>query len=267
MERILVWGGLALVIWSLTACSNGLSVTPEADVAETQATATPDQEEPAEAAGVETSAPEAEPEATATLTTLTFAGNGDTFLEAIAAGLGEYGQPDERRYLEVDDGLGTLWQGEQLGYADKAFAYLQPLASGGANAVLIESAPGADLAAILADPAAQTIATGVNDPSTVTFPEIRGVDARQSGDAWSFNVTLAYPDTGWEDYADGWQVETPDGQILGLRILVHPHVNEQPFTRSMGGIVIPDGVDEVVIRSHTLVNGYGPAVWKLKISE
>ena len=267
MGRILVWGGLALVIWSLAACSNGLPVTPETDVAAAQATAAPDQEEPAEAAAVETSAPEAEPEATATLTTLIFAGNGDTFLEAIAAGLSEYGQPDERRYLEVDDGVGPLWQGEQLVYAEGVHTYLQPMASGGGNAVLIESAPDADLAAILADPAAQAIATGVNDPSTVTFPEIRGVDARQSGDAWSFNVTLAYPDTGWEDYADGWQVETPDGQILGLRILFHPHVGEQPFTRSMSGVAIPAGVNEVVIRSHSLVNGYGAEVWKLKIED
>jgi hypothetical protein len=267
---MLVWGGLALVIWSLAACSSGLPAAPANDTA---AAAAPSQEEPAEtAAPVETSAPVETPtaEATsgeATVTALAFAGNGDTFLEAIAAGLGEYGTPDERRYLEVDDGVGTLWQGEQLVYPEVARTYLQPIGDGGGSAVLIESASDADLAAILADPAAQATATGVNDPSTVTFPEIRGVDARQSGDAWSFNVTLAYPDTGWEDYADGWQVETPDGQILGLRILFHPHVNEQPFTRSMSGVVIPPDVSEVVIRSHTLVNGYGPEVERVQIED
>ncbi len=264
MRRILVWSGLTLVIWGLAACSGALPAS--------QSTPAPAPEKATEqpTAPAETSAPEAPAEATsdeATITALAFAGNGDTFLEAIAAGLGEYGTPGERRYLEVDDGLGTLWQGEQLVYGEEARTYLQPMASGGGSAVLIESAPDADLAAILADPAAQAMATGVADPSTVIFPEIRGVDARKSGDAWSFNVTLAYPDTGWEDYADGWQVETPDGQILGLRILVHPHVNEQPFTRSMSGVVIPAGVNEVIIRSHTLVNGYGPEIWKLKIED
>jgi len=255
-----------LVIWGLAACNGGLPAAPE-NKAATPATAAPSQEAATESAVAETPAPEAPAEAVsgeATLTALAFAGNGDTFLEAIAAGLGEYGTPNERRYLEVDDGLGTLWQGEQLVYPEGARTYLQPMANGGGSAVLIESAPDADLAALLADPAAQAIATGVNDPATVTFPEIRGVDARQSGDAWSFNVTLAYPDTGWEDYADGWQVETPDGQILGLRILFHPHVGEQPFTCSMGGVVIPPGVNEVVIRSHSLVNGYGPEVERIE---
>ncbi|MEZ4582876.1 MAG: hypothetical protein R3A10_14775 [Caldilineaceae bacterium] len=42
-------------------------------------------------------------------------------------------------------------------------------------------------------------------------------------------MTLAYPDTGWDDYADGWHVATPAGEILGTRL--HPHVNEQPFTQ------------------------------------
>jgi len=47
-----------------------------------------------------------------------------------------------------------------------------------------------------------------------------------------FDVTLSHADTGWEDYADGWRVELEDGTVLGTRVLGHPHVNEQPFTRS-----------------------------------
>lgn len=47
------------------------------------------------------------------------------------------------------------------------------------------------------------------------------------------SVTLAHPDTGWDHYADGWQVSTPDGTELGVRVLHHPHVTEQPFTRSL----------------------------------
>ncbi len=35
-----------------------------------------------------------------------------------------------------------------------------------------------------------------------------------------------------QDYVDGWHVETAEGEILGTRILLHPHVGEQPFTRS-----------------------------------
>ncbi len=71
-----------------------------------------------------------------------------------------------------------------------------------------------------------------------------------------FDVTLSHPDTGWDDYADGWRVELADGTVLGTRVLAHPHVTEQPFTRSQSGIIIPDGVGEVFIRSRCTVDGW-----------
>jgi hypothetical protein len=49
---------------------------------------------------------------------------------------------------------------------------------------------------------------------------------------------LRHGDTGWDDYADGWRIETPAGEVLGTRVLHHPHVEEQPFTRSLGGVEI-----------------------------
>jgi len=81
---------------------------------------------------------------------------------------------------------------------------------------------------------------------------------------WTFHVTVAHPDKGWEDYADGWDVILPDGSVLKpdpdspfTRLLLHPHENEQPFTRSQGGLVIPISVDWVTVRAHDLVDGYG----------
>ena len=41
------------------------------------------------------------------------------------------------------------------------------------------------------------------------------------------------------------------------RLLLHPHENEQPFTRSQSGIVVPDGVTTVTVRAHDLVDGFG----------
>ncbi len=86
--------------------------------------------------------------------------------------------------------------------------------------------------------------------------EILNVDARQSGGTWTFNVTVAHADTGWENYADGWQVVDADGAELGMRVLAHPHVNEQPFTRSLSGVVIPEGTTEVYIRGRDNVDGW-----------
>ena len=84
------------------------------------------------------------------------------------------------------------------------------------------------------------------------------VDARAvpTGDLWRFEVTVRHADTGWEDYADKWDVVAPDGTVLGTRVLLHPHVTEQPFTRSLTGVALPAGLDSVVIRAHDNVNGY-----------
>lgn len=87
--------------------------------------------------------------------------------------------------------------------------------------------------------------------------EIVGAEARQTGAGWQVSVTLAHPDTGWAHYADAWRVELEDGTILGERILLHPHVEEQPFTRGLSGVVVPDGVGQVFIRARCLVDGWG----------
>lgn len=81
---------------------------------------------------------------------------------------------------------------------------------------------------------------------------------------WTFSVQVEHPDTGWEDYADGWDVVTPDGTVLKpdpsspfTRLLLHPHVGEQPFTRSQSGIIVPEGVSQVTVRAHDLIHGFG----------
>ena len=96
-------------------------------------------------------------------------------------------------------------------------------------------------------------------PALADPARIIGAEAAQSGDSWHFDVTLEHGDTGWDDYADGWRVELADGTVLGTRVLHHPHVNEQPFTRSLGGVEIPGGVAEVFIEARTNIDGWGKA--------
>jgi len=74
---------------------------------------------------------------------------------------------------------------------------------------------------------------------------------------YAFRVTLRHGDEGWEHYADRWDVVAPDGTVLASRILAHPHVNEQPFTRSLSGVAIDAGITEVLIRGHDSVHGEG----------
>lgn len=88
--------------------------------------------------------------------------------------------------------------------------------------------------------------------------DVVGVTYEQANDgSYSFHVTVRHGDTGWEHYADKWQVVGPGGTVLGERVLLHPHVDEQPFTRSQSGIVIPGDVNEVVVRAHDGVHGWG----------
>lgn len=90
-------------------------------------------------------------------------------------------------------------------------------------------------------------------------PVITDVSATQTGDTWQFSVTIAHPDTGWDHYADGWRVLDMDGNELGLRILAHPHVTEQPFTRALTGVVIPAGTRQVQIQARDLPDGWNTA--------
>jgi hypothetical protein len=110
------------------------------------------------------------------------------------------------------------------------------------------------------------------EPSPTLLPDgstgnadVLHVRAMQASDGtWTFYVTVSHPDTGWEDYADGWDVLTGEGIVLKpdtgspfTRLLLHPHVDEQPFTRSQSGIVIPAEVTKVRVRAHDLADGYG----------
>jgi len=88
--------------------------------------------------------------------------------------------------------------------------------------------------------------------------DVVGVEVTKQGDGrFRFDVTVRHADEGWDHYADRWEVLGPDGAALGVRELAHPHVNEQPFTRSLSGVEIPVGVSEVTVRARDSVHGYG----------
>ncbi|TVT72185.1 MAG: hypothetical protein FHP92_15790 [Denitromonas halophila] len=100
------------------------------------------------------------------------------------------------------------------------------------------------------------------------FPAVAGAGEAEVLDAVAkcdaarichFTVTVRHADTGWDHYADAWEVRGPGGAVLGRRVLLHPHENEQPFTRSLGGVKIPAGVSRVRVLAHDRVHGWGEA--------
>lgn len=75
-------------------------------------------------------------------------------------------------------------------------------------------------------------------------------------DRFRIHATLLHADTGWDHYADRWDVLSVDGDLLGGRELAHPHENEQPFTRSLT-MTLPPGTREVILQGHDSVHGSG----------
>lgn len=96
--------------------------------------------------------------------------------------------------------------------------------------------------------------------------DVVAAQLERSGDAtFRLDVTVRHADEGWDHYADNFDVVAPDGRVLGTRTLLHPHVDEQPFTRSLTGLEIPDGIDEVVVRAHDSVHGNGGADLRVRV--
>jgi hypothetical protein len=92
------------------------------------------------------------------------------------------------------------------------------------------------------------------------FPDVIGVEVTDNRNGtYRFDVTISSPYDRNDQYADAWRVLGPDGTEYGVRVLTHPHANEQPFTRSLDGVEIPAAVTEVTIEGRDLVNGWGGA--------
>ena len=85
--------------------------------------------------------------------------------------------------------------------------------------------------------------------------EVTKVDIIGTANDYSFTVTVNSPDTGCDNYADWWEVVTTEGELLYRRVLLHSHVDEQPFTRSGGTVAIPPQ-QEVIVRVHMSADGY-----------
>ncbi len=95
-------------------------------------------------------------------------------------------------------------------------------------------------------------------PALAGDADVLDVDVSCNVDAiCRFDVTLKHGDEGWKHYANRWEVLSPDGELLATRELAHPHVNEQPFTRSLANVRVPSDLIEVVVRAHDLEHGYG----------
>lgn len=92
--------------------------------------------------------------------------------------------------------------------------------------------------------------------ATANEVEIVNVMLEPSAHRWTFHVTLKHGDTGWDHYADDWRIVDAKGTELGNRKLWHPHTDEQPFTRTLANVLIPNGTHVIYIEAHDKVHGW-----------
>ena len=87
------------------------------------------------------------------------------------------------------------------------------------------------------------LATGLTVAATAHAgdADVTNVVVRQRSGHYDLDVTIRSKDAGWERYADRIEALGPDGTVLGIRVLDHPHEDEQPFTRDLYELRVPRG--------------------------
>lgn len=101
--------------------------------------------------------------------------------------------------------------------------------------------------------------------SAQEFPDVIGAELIQRGDSWTVSATLSSPYDSAERYADGFRVLDDHLQVLGVRTLWHDHANEQPFTRSLTGLVISEGVRFLWVQGRDQAFGWGGQVVRIRV--
>ena len=94
---------------------------------------------------------------------------------------------------------------------------------------------------------------------------VKATASRGADGSYSFTATVAHADTGWKHYANKFEILTPDGKVLHTRVLYHPHVDEQPFTRGSGNVKIPTGITSVIVRAWDNVHMAGEKTFTVKL--
>ena len=106
-------------------------------------------------------------------------------------------------------------------------------------------------------PLALSVALLAN-PAFAGEADVIAASAEPVAGGYRVSATIRHADEGWDHYADAFEVLAPDGRVLATRTLHHPHVEEQPFTRSVN-VRVPEGVREVTVRARDSVHGLGGA--------
>lgn len=103
-------------------------------------------------------------------------------------------------------------------------------------------------------------------PANGDLANIISVEVSGEEGAYQFSVGISSRDEGCDQYADWWEVFNLGGELIYRRILLHSHVDEQPFVRGGGPVNISS--DAVVwVRAHMHPAGYGGLAMKGSVAQ
>lgn len=81
-------------------------------------------------------------------------------------------------------------------------------------------------------------------------------DASDRVGIYHISVTIEHKDTGWDDYVDAWEIVGSNGTLLGVRPFFEPELDEAKTVSALAGVVIPEDVKTVTIRTRKHPQGY-----------
>ena len=87
--------------------------------------------------------------------------------------------------------------------------------------------------------------------------DVQDVEVIDEGDdRYTFNVNVRHDDEGWDHYADRWEILNLQDEIIAVRVLRHPHLKQESFTRSLPFVPVHQDTKEVKVRAHCSVDGF-----------
>ena len=97
---------------------------------------------------------------------------------------------------------------------------------------------------------------------TLAFPAIADevdvlmVKATQSDGVWAFDVTVHHPDASSEHMVDSIAIFSPDEVQLAVADIPKPSIGAANVTTQLKGVIIPEGVEFIIIRGHCNSDGW-----------
>ena len=137
----------------------------------------------------------------------------------------------------------------------------------GSSSVVNDQAEATTTTSAVASESTTTQASPTTTDATVqACADVIGGTIVATGDGtYRIDATVSSGDTGWDKYADAWEVRSTTDTVLGVRELAHPHETEQPFTRSLSGVEIPPELAEIVLHARDSINGFCGATVTLDV--